>query len=210
MLRRNRVRRKALDGAHDALAVQASGDHDGLRGQRHAMLPADAQLDAIFRDLPALDGGEESDHAAMLFQIALQGQHVGMAIDHAGRGGPERGDAAQVRLARGDFVMGEEFEIVDAVLLRPFLDLLQGCDLVLGGGDDQLAELLVGHAVALDKIVEHFLAAHADIRFQTARRIIDAGMDDFGMTRAGLGADQVMLFQHNHLAPGHGQRPRRC
>ena len=58
-------------------------------------------------------------------------------------------------------------------------------------------------------VVEPPLALDAEPRLQAAGRVVDAGMDDLAVARAGLAADQLVTFQEDNLAPGLGQRPGR-
>ena len=130
-----------------------------------------------------------------------------MAVDDAGGWRQQRGGAAQRRFQPHGLFAGNVLQVVHAVGARAG-DVLQLGRLGRVGGHDQLAQALVRHA-ALGAIgVEQMLAAHAQPGFQAAGRVIDAGVYDFGVARAGAGADGLGGFCHQHLASAQRQGPR--
>jgi hypothetical protein len=52
------------------------------------------------------------------------------------------------------------------------------------------------------------LARDAESRLERAGRIVDAGVDDLGVARAGLGTDRVRGLQHDHFAAGEREGAR--
>ena len=49
----------------------------------------------------------------------------------------------------------------------------------------------------------------ARAHLEASRRVVDAGVDDLAVTGTGAGAEAGGRLDHDHLAPGHRQRPRR-
>src|SRR4051812_31303932 len=76
------------------------------------------------------------------------------------------------------------------------------------GGDDQLPDRACSYAARRAVGVELMTAGDAQPRLERAFRVVDAGVDDFGIARAGAGADRVLRFQHEDLAPSHRKPPR--
>ena len=93
-------------------------------------------------------------------------------------------------------------QIVDAVDLGLFPVFLQAVELRLVAGDDHLADALVVDVMLGAVAVERFFAGDAQLRLHRAGRIIDAGVDDFGIARAGMGAECVLGFEDHHFATG--------
>ena len=153
----------------------------------------------------ALQRGVEGDHAAGVLEVALVGQHQAVAVDDPGGRRPERSGAGELGLERLGAGGVPELEIGDAVLGCFLLDAVELGQLVLAGGDDQLAAIAVRDATAAAVVVEPPLALDAEPRLQAAGRVVDAGMDDLAVARAGLAADQLVALQEDHLAPGLGQ-----
>src|SRR5581483_5687647 len=102
----------------------------------------------------------------------------------------------------------EPYDVGDTVGVRLFLDRLQLGELGLVGRDNELAAALVRHAVPGAVLVEEGLAFHAGARLQGSLRIVDAGMDDFRIARAGVGADGLLRLEDDDLAALQGKRTR--
>src|SRR5262249_19135888 len=49
---------------------------------------------------------------------------------------------------------------------------------------------------------------HAQARFERARRVVDAGVNDFGIARAGVSADALCRFEDDDLVAVARQSPR--
>ena len=65
------------------------------------------------------------------------------------------------------------------------------------GGNDQLAHAPVRHAALAAIAVEQAAPFYAAARFQRARRVIHAGVDDLAVARRRAGADGVGTLQHD-------------
>src|SRR5256714_15231941 len=93
----------------------------------------------------------------------------------------------------------EPFEIVDAVGARRRLDLLDPGDLLLAGGDDQLADRGVRHAVLTAISVEPLAPLDAAARLEAPLRVIEPAMNDLAVARGGLEPDRVGAFEDDDL-----------
>ncbi|KAG0745147.1 hypothetical protein G6F24_015949 [Rhizopus arrhizus] len=96
--------------------------------------------------------------------------------------------------------------VVHAVGAGALRDAFQLGGLFAVGGHDELAQPLVRHGAFAAVRVQQMLAAHAQAGLEAAGGVIDAGVDDFGIARAGPGADGFRGFGHQHFAAGLGQR----
>ncbi|MOA22557.1 hypothetical protein D3C78_1431200 [compost metagenome] len=114
----------------------------------------------------------------------------------------------QRRFQAHGFFARDELQVVNAIGAGALRNAFQLGRLVAVGGDDELAQALVRHAAFGAIGVQQMLAAHAQARLQAARGVVDAGMDDFGIARAGAGADGLGGFGHQHFAAGLRQRAR--
>ena len=69
-------------------------------------------------------------------------------------------------------------------------------------GNNQLAAAPVRHAVRDAVLVEELLAGDTAARLKRPLGVVDAGVDHFGVARAGVRADRVFGLEHYDLAPG--------
>ncbi|MBN9262792.1 MAG: glutamine-hydrolyzing GMP synthase [Hyphomicrobium sp.] len=99
----------------------------------------------------------------------------------------------------------EWLKVRHAIADRGLLDGLELRNLCFIRCNEKLGNALVGDAVLVAELVELRLAIDAQLGAQRARRIIDARVNDLAVARAGLGADDVVLLEDHHLAPGHGE-----
>ncbi|MNT31679.1 hypothetical protein D3C72_1675250 [compost metagenome] len=129
-----------------------------------------------------------------------------MAVHDAGRWRHQRGGALQRGLQAHGLFARDVLQVVHAVGAGALRDALQLRGLLRAGGHDELAQALVRHAPFGAIRIEQVLAAHAEAGLEAARRVVDAGVYDFGVARAGAGADGLGGFRHQHLAAGLGQR----
>src|SRR5215471_13326775 len=101
----------------------------------------------------------------------------------------------EFRLHLGRLRDGEPGEVVHAVGLGRGLDLLDAGDLVVTGGDDQLTERLMRHAVLATVVVKSVPALDAGGRFEAVLRIVEPAMDHLAVARGGFETDRVSLFE---------------
>ena len=185
--------------------MQAGGVDQRPGAHGHRLGAADLDLDAGFRRAALLHRAMEGEHRAVFLGIALQGQHVAVAVDDAGGGRQQRRGAMQVGLQPGRRIAAQELHALDAVGLGAALDRLQQLALLGVGGHDQLAAIAVRHAVLGTIGVELAAALDAGARHQAALGIVDAGVNDLGIARAGLGADAFRRLEHDDLTAGKGK-----
>src|SRR6185295_18794721 len=101
----------------------------------------------------------------------------------------------------------EPLQIHHAVGRRLGLQRREVADLRRGGGHYQLADAAVADAARLAVVIEPLAPGHAQPRFPAAGRIVDAGVDDLAVARAGLAADGVAALEQDDLAAAARERP---
>src|ERR671912_533279 len=101
--------------------------------------------------------------------------------------------------------LGAAHPDLDAIALGAALDLGEAGAFGLVGGHDQLAAIAMRHAVLGAVGIEQAPAGDAGPRHQAALGIVDAGVDDFGIPRAGLGADAFGGLDDDDLTAGKGK-----
>jgi hypothetical protein len=131
-----------------------------------------------------------------------------MAVDDAGRGRVERGDAGELGLERQRLRARHPDDVGHAIGMRFLLDAFQLGELRRVGGDDELARAPMRHAVGDAVFIKERLSLDAGVGLEGASRVVDAGVDDLGVARAGVAADRVLGLQHDHFAPRHGEGAR--
>ena len=156
-------------------------------------------------DAAAKDRAEENGGGAGVLGVALQRQHVGMAIDNAGSGGVQRAGAGKVRLHGHCLGGGQHAHAFHPVRLGTQFDAGEHRVLACVRGDDQLAAIAVRN-VFLDAVgIQHAPPGDAKPCHQAVGGVVDTGVNDLGIARRGLGADPLRRLQNNDLAPGHRQ-----
>jgi hypothetical protein len=166
------------------------------------------ELDAVGADPAREHRRVERDLRAGGLGVAAQRGHQRVAVDDPRRRGEEPAHAGDLRLERADLVPREQDQVDDAVRLGVRLQPPERRDLLLGGGDDELADASVGDAPLGTIAVQRKLPLHARAGLQRAGRIVDAGVDHFGVPRAGVDADGPLGLQQHHFAPASRERPR--
>ena len=131
--------------------------------------------------LEPLDRRVEGNNPTVVLEVAGERQHEAVAVDNAGLGRMERGDAEQCRLHALRFGCFQHGDVLDAVGERLGVDRLEPKELVGVGRNHQLAALPVWHAVAGAKLVQHAAPGRAVAGAQRTRGIIKAGMDHFAV-----------------------------
>ena len=142
-------------------------------------------------------------------KIALQRQHVGVAIDDAGRGRDQRGDAIERRFDRAGRIAAEEFEPLDPVDLALRRDGFDLGGLHLVSATMNLPQLAVRHAVASRRSSRAGDGPRTQSRTRRrAGRVIHAGMDHLAVARGNAVADAVGRFRDDRLVTGKRGSPR--
>ena len=152
----------------------------------------------------------KGNHRSGRLGVAQVGQHQAVAVDDTRTGGQQSPDAGHRRFQVAHLLRRFPDEIRHAVR-RGFL-LQLGKRRHLGGvrRDDQLAAARMSDAVRLAITIERELAGDAGPCLQTSGRVVDAGMDDFGIARGGLAADLAGPLQHQYIAASQRQRAGHC
>ena len=186
--------------------MQPGGVNHGAAVELHRIGAADLQADGVILHRARRDRRMEGDGPAGRLQIALVGEHEGMAVHDAGLRRVQGGVDAQRRLHSAHGIAGQQGQ-VNAVGcgLRP--DRLQAERFRRLAGDDQLADLLYRHAVGRAVLIQRDPPGDAEPGLEAAGGIVDTGMHDLAVARGGDGADPTGRFQHQDVAPGAGQRP---
>ncbi len=205
---RDARRRDAGDAARQGRRVEAGAVDEHAAGKAHGFGAADLEHEAVLSQRTAFDGGAEDDHRAGRLGLALIGQHEGMAVDDAGRGREKAAQRGEGRLQAPQLAGIERHEVLDAVRGGARPNAVQERQLLLGTGDDQLAEALVRHAMRRAIGIEAALALDAGQRLEAVLRIVDPGMDHLAVARGGLEADAVFALEHHDFDAGLRQRPR--
>ena len=97
---------------------------------------------------------------------------------------------------------------LDAVGERAPLDRAQQLDLRRRRRDDELAAAPVADAARFAVRIEQAPAGDAEPRLQRRRRVVEAGVDDFAVARAGAVADAGCRLEHDRLAAAQRQLAR--
>ena len=137
----------------------------------------------------------------MIRDLALQREHVTVAVDNAGFRRPQRSRAAKLRLPRHGRGGADQLKAFDAIPLSRRVDALDLGNLTRAGRDDQLAALLMSDAARLEISIEQTPPLDAHAMAQAARRIVHAGMDDFGIARRRARTDGARRLDHQNVLP---------
>jgi hypothetical protein len=77
------------------------------------------------------------------------------------------------------------------------VDPLQGLSLRVVLSNEPLARPAIGDAVLVAELVQQVLSAEAELRLEGVLAVVDAGVDDLAVARAGLRADGgVTLYEY--------------
>ena len=197
-----------LQRLRHALRPQAGAIHHRVEFEVAAIAAAEGDDPlAVFALRPG-DRRVEGNGAACVLDVAAQSQHIRVRIDNAGLRRMQRRGAGQLRLERHRRLRAQHhqpFDIVDLALRGDCLDL---GGLLRIGSDDELAALLVRHAVRGAEGVEQPAAIDTVSRAQRPGRVIHAAMNDLAVARGDAGADGVFGFRHDDVVASHGDGAR--
>ena len=197
--------RIAVDAPGGVLGLKPRSRDQKARGQNGAARSArrDAEAAAGQR-LGPLERRPDHDRPSRVLDLALQRQHIAVAVEHTALGGQQRRLDPQLGLHRQGLSRREPLHAFHVVGDRLIKDGVQPLDLVRLGRDDQLAALPVLDLVAFQKGIEGAPPLDAEPRLQRASRIIEAAVNDLGVARRHPLTDRAFLFQDQHR-----QSPRR-
>ncbi len=142
----------------------------------------------------------------MILGVALQGEHERVAVDDAGRRRHEPRHATYFGLHLAQLIDGQPAQIGDAVG-RGLGDVgLHRLDLRLVACHHHLADTLMRDAAlgAIGVQLVACLSTHS-LRFERALGVVQPGMDDLGVARAGVRSNAFGRLQHDDFAAGQCQ-----
>ncbi len=85
------------------------------------------------------------------------------------------------------------------------MKLLQAREIVFVRSYDNLSHLPVADVMCTTKLVHEGIAFYTQLRLERIMGVVDAGMDDFAVSAAGLHAYRAVLLEHEDalMAPGY-------
>ena len=169
---------------------------------------ADAQHEAAVARGRTFDRRTQDHRAAGVLEIALERQHEGVAVDDAGDGREQRRLAPECRLELARLGTAQPAQAAHAVRGRASLDRLQRLDLRRRRRDDELAAAAMADAARLAIGIERFAAGDAEGRLERPGSVVEAGMDDLAVARAGAVADAGAGLEHDRLPAAQRQLAR--
>ena len=197
-----------LDPGHgrQAIGLQTGAGHQ-LPGLPHAVMAADGDLVGAFLDRG--DGGLQADFAAGGFDHPGHGLAHLFVIDDPGGIEEQTAKTDDIRLAAAQLSGVQLFDL-QAVLLRALMQGMHALDFQRRRGHQQLAADLELDLVFGAEVLGRLGTALAQVGFETARRVIDAGMDYAAVVAGLVPGEDVFLLQDQQrragltLQQGHG------
>src|SRR5262249_22221951 len=144
---------------------------------------------------------------AVMLGLAEQRKHVRVRVDDPGQRRMERAHAVELRFEGHGLRFRQLFEL-DAVARGSGFDLRELGELSLGRCDDQLAATAMVYIPGLAVLVELVAPGDAEARLERAARIVDAGMNDLAIARAGAGAEGIRRLEDQRFTAVAGERAR--
>ena len=203
--RRDAPRREASKRAGDRLGAEAGRVDDDGRGDVQRLRAADGKADTGLAHRPGEDRAGQRQNRAGRLRLAEQAEHEAVGVENAGRRRVQRRDAMQCRLHHPRRGAIQPADVLDPVAPGPVLEGAQRRQFDFAGGDDELAAAFMADAVPRQVVVEALAAAATEPRLQAVRRVVDPGVDDFGIARTDLAAEGGVGLDDDHLATGPGQ-----
>ena len=197
------------DLARDVVRMQARAVDQVRRAQARGRVAARLDDEAALARIDRRDGRMERDVRAVAFGVALQREHVLMAVDDARLRRIHRLDALELRLHRHRLGAAERVEGPLTRFSMPFCSIAASCGTWLRAvATSSLPQRWCGTPCALAEFVEHRAAAHAQLGLQRPARIVDARVNHLAVARTRADADPFARLQHDDFAAARRQRPR--
>ncbi len=111
------------------------------------------------------------------------------------------GQAGGVRLDLLDLVPADAAQPWHSIHIRPGVERVEPFEVGLGNGDDELSALVVRKAALRAVLAEQGNATCAQLCFEAARCVVDAGMDDTGVVARLMHRHPVFLLHYDHACP---------
>ena len=132
------------------------------------------------------------------------GFHERFGFDDAGGGHLQRGHGGDVRFALANPRAVHHAQAFDAIGPPVFRQLFEFGDFRFVRGDDQLAAIVVRHAVRGAKLLGHDIAGNAQPALQRSGPIVDARMHHAAIARAGGHAQLGHLLEQKDVLGARG------
>ena len=123
-----------------------------------------------------------------------------MAVDNAGGRRQKAGDTDDFRLEFGKFSAREHAQVIDTIDFRLLPVLLEAIQLAFVVGDDDFPDTPVVYAPFGAIPVQRFTAGDAHPGLERTGFVVDAGVYDLRVARAGVSADGIFGLKYYHLA----------
>ncbi len=146
----------------------------------------------------ARKGRVAHDAATMVFNFALQRQHVTVTVHDAALTREDGGIASERRLERARGITCQPLDAFDAVNLGLLEDFLESFDFGLTIGNDQLAASVVVDAVLIQEGIERAAPLDAEPGPQRASGVVEPGVDDLRVARRDALTDTRTRFDDDH------------
>src|SRR5215469_10144973 len=205
---RNAPLRNACDVPRQLLSVQAGAVDYDLRRELRSLVGADFEPNGVAAAVPPRHRRVACDDAAGVLEIPPQREHEAVAVDDARGGREERRHTTHGRLQGHRFRGRQPVQIIDTVGAGRCLDPLQRLDLLVIGGYDQLAATAMFDAMRLAVGIQALPAGDTELGLGGSGRVVDPGVNDLAVARAGPGADGACRLEDQDLTATHGQGPR--
>ena len=204
--RRHQARIEAFGALRQRLGEQAAGIDHPARAQPERFADAlSFGAPAAGVALQAVDPGVQRQLCAVAFGDGLQRLQVGVAVDDSRARREQGGDPADLGLQRAQRGAVQRHQVVDPAGACVGRQGLEPLALVFLHRHQQLADAPVADAVAGAPGVQAFAAFQAEIGLERAGRVVEAGVDHFGIATGGVATDQPFALRHQYAVAGFGQ-----
>ena len=186
--------------------MQSGGVHHGARGDR---LVLERQIESV-----AAGGSTErvrppQHDGAVRFGEAQQRAHERLRLHPSSGGRPERRCREDVGLALSQELEADHLQPAHAVRRAAAFQRFERADLLLGRRDDELAATIVRNVIGRAERVQPFGPLDAQLRLEAPAGVVDPGVDDAAVVRAGFHPGAGMAFGDRNRKAGGSQFGRR-
>jgi hypothetical protein len=113
----------------------------------------------------------------------------------------KRTDAPKSGLQFEGFGSTQPDKISHAVLRRTSGYLVENAQLIMVDGNNELSAQRIWDGTRLAVVDEQFASLNAQARHETARGIVDAGVNNLAVSGRSMHPDRNFPFQHDYLVP---------
>ena len=206
---RNVLRRKTLDARCDLVRpeTRAIDDHAGAR-RRHRV-PVDGNLDTCGRRPQRGNLRAICDGRARRLRVRQQRLHVSVRVDDAGRGRPQGTHDSGAAVRERPACAASNHSISKTPLARALISIISSvanCSAEVATVSLPQRRCAMPRSLAVT--VQQVAAGNAQARLERAGFVVDAGMDDFTVARAGMHAELPLALENDHFPAALRQRSR--